>query len=125
MTDLFIGNPDTKGNSSTIIINFTEGGHISENKGSYWILDLIWGMSFAIDKSCPSAELLTELISEVPTYATISLENSPEIRKLLLTLLIRNVDVDILVARVDNALNQAHYAGRCQLQKEVRDLFLS
>ena len=125
MIDLFIGNPDTKGNSFTVIINFTEGGHIAENKGSYLIVDLIWGMSFGIDKSCPSAELLTELISEVPTYATISLENYPEIRNLLLTLLIRNADVDVLVARVDNALNEAHYAGRCQLQKEVRDLFIS
>jgi hypothetical protein len=125
MIDVFIGDPNAMGNIATAIIQFKDGGHILENKGSYWILDLIWGMSFAIDKSCPSAELLTELISEVPTYATISLENSPEIRKLLLTLLIRNADVDVLVARVDSALNQAHYAGRCQLQKEVRDLFLS
>jgi hypothetical protein len=126
MVDVFIGDPNAMGNSATAIIRFKEGGYISHNSGSYWIIDLIWGMSLGIDKNRPEGVSLARLISEIkPFLPPISLEDYPEIRSLLFTLLIRYVDVDVLVARVDSALNQAHYAGRRELQNQVRDLFVS
>lgn len=123
MNDVIIGDPANRGNSAVLLFNFENGGHVSDNSGSYWIVELIWGLGLCIDKTSEEGCMFGKTFEGVERGATISLrEEYPFVKDRLIALLISNLEPLVLVDIIDRKLTEAFYEGRRSLRIDIKRL---
>lgn len=123
MNDVIIGNPANRGNSAVLLFSFENGGHVSDNSGSYWVVDLIWGLGLCIDKTSEEGLMFGKAFEGVERGATISLrEEYPFIKDRLIALLISNLEPLVLVDTIDRRLTEAYHEGRRSFKIDIKRL---
>ena len=90
--------------------------HISENRNSYWISDLILDGSIKIFKDTKEGKKLTEMLEKQP----IDMIAERKISKFLNTLFLRRIKIELLIEFIDNAKEQAYEHGMKMKAGEIR-----